>query len=73
MHERTLAHKNAVREWVRGLAADAGAADPDGLARALTLLLDGGLASGSVDGLPDAPAAAKEAAQTLVTHAVRKQ
>ena len=73
IHERTLTHKTSVRDWVRGLAADAGAADPDVLARSLTLLLDGGLASGSVDGLPDAPAAAKAAAQTLVTHAVRKQ
>jgi AcrR family transcriptional regulator len=61
VHDRTLTHKTAVRGWVRGLAADAGAADPDLLARSLTLLLDGGLASGSVDGLPDAPAAAKEA------------
>jgi AcrR family transcriptional regulator len=70
VHDRTLAHKNAVRDWVRSLAEDAGAADPDLLARSLTLLLDGGLASGSVDGLPDAPAAAKEAAQALVTLAV---
>jgi AcrR family transcriptional regulator len=70
VHDRTLAHKTAVRDWVRGLAADAGAADPDLLARSLTLLLDGGLASGSVDGLPDAPAAAKEAALALVTLAV---
>jgi AcrR family transcriptional regulator len=70
VHDRTLTHKTAVRGWVRGLAADAGAADPDLLARSLTLLLDGGLASGSVDGLPDAPAAAKEAALALVTHAV---
>lgn len=70
VHERTLAHKTAVRDWVRGLAADAGVADPDVLSRSLTLLLDGGLASGSVDGLPDAPAAAKEAALALVTLAV---
>jgi AcrR family transcriptional regulator len=70
VHDRTLTHKTAVREWVRGLAARAGAADPDRLSRSLTLLLDGGLASGSVDGLPDAPAAAKEAAETLVTLAV---
>jgi AcrR family transcriptional regulator len=70
VHDRTLTHKTAVRGWVRGLAADAGAADPDLLARSLTLLLDGGLASGSVDGLPDAPAAAKEAALALVTNAV---
>jgi AcrR family transcriptional regulator len=66
IHDRTLAHKTAVRDWVRGLAADAGAADPDLLARSLTLLLDGGLASGSVDGLADAPIAAKEAAAILV-------
>ena len=70
VHDRTLAHKTAVREWVRGLAARAGAADPDRLSRSLTLLLDGGLASGSLDGLPDAPAAAKEAAGALVTLAV---
>src|SRR6185503_9715040 len=30
---RTLAHKDSVRGWVRGLAVDAGAPDPDGLAR----------------------------------------
>lgn len=72
VHERTLAHKSAVRDWVRGLATDAGAADPDVLSRCLTLLLDGGLASGSVDGLPDAPLAAKEAARTLVHEAVRR-
>jgi hypothetical protein len=65
-HERTVAHKDAVRAWVRDLAEQAGARDPDGLARALTLLLDGGLASGSLDARPDAPAMAKEAARVLV-------
>jgi AcrR family transcriptional regulator len=66
IHDRTLAHKDAVRSWVRSLAEAAGAPDPDGLARILTLLLDGGLASGSMDGRPDAPVAAKAAAQALV-------
>jgi len=66
IHERTLAHKDAVRAWVRGLAVDAGARDPDELARILTLLLDGGLASGSLDARPDAPVAAKEAARAMV-------
>lgn len=66
VHERTLAHKNAVRAWVRDLAERAGADDPDALARALTLLLDGGLASGSLDAQPDAPAVAKAAARALV-------
>ena len=69
VHARTLAHKNAVRAWVRDLAARAGATDPDALARALTLLLDGGLASGSVDALPDAPEIAKESARILVAAA----
>jgi len=73
IHDRTLAHKSAVKDWVRGLAARAGASDPDRLARSLTLLLDGGLASGSLDGLPDAPAAAKDAARTLVSFAVGGQ
>jgi AcrR family transcriptional regulator len=66
VHERTLAHKLAVRAWVRDLAEQAGAQDPDALARALTLLLDGGLASGSLDAQPDAPVVAKQAARALV-------
>jgi hypothetical protein len=66
IHDRTLTHKDAVRAWVRSLAEDAGACDPDVLARALTLLLDGVLASGSVDGRPDAPVAAKVGARALV-------
>ena len=70
IHDRALAHKSAVRAWVRDLAARAGAADPDALARGLTLLLDGGLASGTVDALPDAPPVAKAAARVLVESAV---
>jgi AcrR family transcriptional regulator len=66
IHDRTLTHKDAVRAWVRSLAVDAGARDPDDLARVLTLLLDGGLASGSLDGRPDAPVVAKAAARALV-------
>jgi len=69
VHARTLAHKNAVRSWVHDLAVEAGAKDADALARALTLLLDGGLASGSVDALPDAPAVAKDSARALVAAA----
>ncbi|GAB3260404.1 TetR/AcrR family transcriptional regulator [Nocardioides dilutus] len=71
VHERTLAHKRAVRAWVQDLAAQAGARDPGTLARALTLLLDGGLASGSLDGEPDAPAVAKASARDLVLAGTR--
>jgi AcrR family transcriptional regulator len=71
VHDRTVAHKTAVLSWVRGLAEQAGARDPDSLARSLTLLLDGGLASGSLDAGPDAPEAAKASAQALVDAATR--
>ena len=70
VHERTVAHKAAVLAWVRGLAEQAGARDPDALARSLTLLLDGGLASGSLDASPEAPEAAKASARALVAVAV---
>ena len=72
VHERTLRHKNAVRAWVRELAAQAGVPDPESLSRALTLLLDGGLASGSVDGGADAPRIAKLSARALVDAAVAR-
>src|SRR5690242_1119137 len=71
VHDRTVAHKAAVLSWVRGLAEQAGARDPDTLARSLTLLLDGGLASGALDASPDAPEAAKASARALVDAAVR--
>ena len=66
VHDRAVAHKAAVLAWVRGLAARAGAGDPDGLARSLTLLLDGGLASGALDADPDAAARATSSARILV-------
>lgn len=69
VHERTLAHKAAVLQWVRRLAVDAGAPDPDTLARSITLLLDGGLASGVLDANPEAAAIAKTTAKALVTAA----
>lgn len=69
VHDRTVAHKREVLSWVRGLAAEAGAEDPGGLARSLTLLLDGGLASGALDAAPEAPARARQSADLLVRHA----
>ena len=71
VHERTIAHKHDVLAWVRDLAEQAGAADPAGLARSLTLLLDGGLAAGALDADPEAATQARAAAELLVTAAVR--
>ena len=72
IHARTVAHKQAVLAWIRELAQDAGAADPEALARSLTLLLDGGLASGALDAAPDAASEAKAAARKLVDAALSR-
>ena len=70
VHERTVAHKQHILAWIRDLADRAGAPDPDGLARSLTLLLDGGLASGVLDADPTAAAAARTTAGQLVAAAL---
>jgi AcrR family transcriptional regulator len=66
VHARTVEHKNVVRAWVTDLARRAGAADPDQLARQLTLLIDGGLAAGVLDADTATPLAAKAVARALV-------
>ena len=66
VHDRTVTHKSAVLAWVRDLAQRAGARDPARLARSITLLLDGGLASGALDAAPEAPEVAKASARALV-------
>ncbi|MBO4208076.1 TetR/AcrR family transcriptional regulator [Micromonospora echinofusca] len=71
VHARTVEHKRLVRAWVTDLARQAGAADPDLLARQLTLLVDGGLAAGVLDGDPAAVEAARQAARSLVDAALR--
>ena len=70
VHERTVRHKQQVLAWVRALAEEAGAHDPEELARALTLLLDGGLASGALDADPEAAAVAAATARALVDASV---
>lgn len=68
-HGRALAHKRQVLGWISDLARRAGADEPDRLARTLTLLLDGALASGAQD---DGAAAAREAARLLVRVSLRR-
>jgi hypothetical protein len=70
VHDRTVAHKQAVLAWVRDLAARAGAAHPDALARTLTLLLDGGLAYCALSADPATPTTARETARQLVAASV---
>ncbi len=72
VHRRTVEHKNVVRAWVTDLATRAGAGDPDLLARQLTLLIDGGLASGVLDADPVTAEAARDAARLLVDRACQQ-
>ena len=66
VHARTVEHKTVVRVWVTDLAQRAGAQDPELLARQLTLLIDGGLASGVLDADLSAAEVAKQAARALI-------
>ncbi|WP_395659804.1 TetR/AcrR family transcriptional regulator [Nocardioides sp.] len=72
VHERTVAHKQAVLSWLRDLATRADVDDPDRLARSLALLLDGGLADGALAADPAAPRAAQDAARVLVATSRRR-
>ncbi len=73
VHDAVVAHKQAVLCWITDLARRAGATNPSGLARSLTLLLDGGLASGALDADPDAARQAAAAASVLVRAALPGQ
>jgi len=65
-----LAHKRAVGERLRALAAGAGARDPDLLAEQLQLLIDGAYAIGQSLG-PDGPAKTVAAAgRALIAAAI---
>lgn len=70
IHDRTVAHKQSVLAWVRDLAGQTSAADPDALAHALTLLLDGGLSDGAVAGGVETSEVATASARVLVSSAV---
>ena len=69
VHDRTVAHKRAVLSWMTDLAREAGVRDPGRLARSLSLLLDGALASGALDADPEAAAVARSTAAQLVAAA----
>jgi len=69
VHARSVDHKRLVRAWVTDLARRAGAADPEGLARQLTVLLDGGLSAGVLDADPEVASSARSAATVLVAAA----
>ncbi|WP_354147907.1 TetR/AcrR family transcriptional regulator [Arthrobacter sp. 754] len=67
VHDRTVAHKKKISAWIRDLAVQAGAPEPEQLARSLALVLDGGLASGVLDGDPASALTARNTAAQLVS------
>jgi len=70
VHDRTIAHKRAVLSWMTELAQQARADNPGRLARSLSLLLDGALASGALDADPEAVVVARTTAAQLVAAAL---
>ncbi|HEU5432498.1 MAG TPA: TetR/AcrR family transcriptional regulator [Thermomicrobiales bacterium] len=64
------AHRQWVHDLLAGLAAEAGAATPDALARQLILLYDAAMVGAQFDPAGLAPTSAREAVRTLVDTAV---
>ena len=66
-HRVAQAHKRAVLERLRTLSAQTGTDDPDDLARALLLLMDGAFAAARMFDRPDSPAGSiARAAEALI-------
>jgi len=59
-------HKRELRRYLAGLAADAGAADPSGLAAQLLLLVDGAIVAAATEAAAEPAARAREAARCLL-------
>jgi AcrR family transcriptional regulator len=67
---RVSEHRAGVLEWIIHMSRQAGAADPDGLARTLALLLEGALALGMPTLDPDNPRLAQAAARQIIQEAL---
>lgn len=67
---RVSEHRAGVLEWISHMSRQAGAADPDGLARTLALLLEGALALGMPTLDPDNPRLAQAAARQIIQEAL---
>ena len=70
IHANAAEHKRLVRSYIRALAEAAGANQPDALANALNLLVEGAITMAYVAGERDAAQRAREAAETLVAAAM---
>lgn len=70
IHRAAAEHKRLVRDYVRGIAAQAGAPDAGALADVLSLLLEGAIVSAQVSGQRDAAKLARRAATLLIKRAL---
>ncbi|MFI9050736.1 TetR/AcrR family transcriptional regulator [Streptomyces sp. NPDC053427] len=64
-------HKEALLDYLTGLARDLGAPEPDALGVQLTLLVDGAITMAALSGSPDAARQAQGAARVLVAAGLR--
>lgn len=69
VHQIAVRHQSEVCRYIRGLASEAGAGDPDGLAEQLGLLLRGAIATAQVAGKVGSARKAKEVARGLIDEA----
>ena len=70
VHQLAVRHKQMIQSYLRGLAAEVGAADPDTLSKQLVLLVDGAIATAQVIGRAGAADDARAAAEVLVRNAI---
>ena len=70
VHRAAAEHKQQVRDYIRQIAADAGATDADSLADILNLLIEGAIVSTHVSGQRDAAKLARRAATLLIRRAL---
>jgi len=70
IHTQAAHHKGLLFDHFRDLAAEAGAADPEGVARQLLILKEGAIVCAQVEGCREACSQAKAAAATLLDSAL---
>lgn len=70
-HAAVLEHKTRTREWVEGLVADCGVADPPFVARQIVQLMEGAITTALVESDPEVAAVARETARQVLSSAAR--
>lgn len=69
--DAVLEHKTRTRDWVEGLVADCGVADPPFVARQIVQLMEGAITTALVEGDPEVADIARETARQVLSSARR--